>query len=121
MSDELTACHDCAANPGEPHQNGCDTARCLHTGGQRLCCHGRHDCGHDIWTGQWPGADDCIRFGWYSKFTFAGWTRCNPDDRGAGPDLNRLHSGEARWDRGTARWELEPWAVSSATTTEENR
>lgn len=108
-------CGDCAAKPGEPHSPGCDVARCLATGGQRLSCDRDHesgdlDCGREIWSGTWPGEADCIRFGWYSKFTDDGWVRCGPDDPDGGPDLNRLYGGEARWDREALRWELEPWA-----------
>jgi hypothetical protein len=49
-------CPDCDVAPGQPHDPNCDVARCLATGGQRLG-HGdeEHDCGNDVWTGQWPG------------------------------------------------------------------
>lgn len=43
-------CHDCGAKLGEPHSSGCDTARCLVCGGQRLCCSCEGGDG-DIWTG----------------------------------------------------------------------
>jgi hypothetical protein len=49
-SDMQEQCHDCGAKLGQKHKRGCDTARCLVCGGQRLGC----DCkgGHgDIWTG----------------------------------------------------------------------
>ncbi len=53
---ELLNCHDCAAKPGEQHQDGCDTERCSVCGGQRLVC---WCAGHDKelakWTGHWPG------------------------------------------------------------------
>ena len=55
-------CHDCGAMPGEPHTGGCDTARCLSTGGQRLCCD-CGDCGQDIWTGLWPGIIEAYKWG----------------------------------------------------------
>ena len=112
------ACHDCGALPGEAHEDGCDVARCLWTGMQRLSCSEfgwtdppegepgpAHDCGQDVWTGTWPGEADCIRLGWYSKFTPSGWVQCGPDDPEAGPNLNRL-AIDARWDRETHRWEL---------------
>jgi hypothetical protein len=75
---------------------------------QRLSC-GREDheaaeCGWDVWTGTWPGEADCIRVGWYSKFTDRGWVECGPDDPEAGPNLNRLHT-EGHWNRELRRWE----------------
>jgi hypothetical protein len=106
-------CQDCGVQPGRPHTGGCDTARCLATGYQRLSCSRAHeagdlDCGQDIWIGTWPGGDDAIRLGWYAQWTeTGGWRSCAPDDPGAMPDLNRLNgfNGEARWDRETRRWE----------------
>ena len=47
MTNDL--CPDCYASPGEAHENGCDQARCLITGQQRLMCHEDHDCGEDVW------------------------------------------------------------------------
>lgn len=102
---DLPSCQDCGAQPGQPHADGCDTARCLQTGMQRLSCTMRHNCGDDIWAGQWPGEADAIRLGWYSRFTDHGWQRCGPGDPGAGPDLNRLRPMSARWDKKTRRWE----------------
>lgn len=63
MSDELVIghgldpCNDCAVAPGTPHLNGCDVARCMFTGEQRLGCdrHEHDDCGDDVWTGRWDG------------------------------------------------------------------
>lgn len=103
-------CPDCGVMPGRPHEDGCDVARCLATGRQRLSCPRDHeagdlDCGWDIWTGEWPGDADAIRLGWYSKFTDRGWVRCGADDPEASPDMNRLHT-EAQWNRETGHWEL---------------
>jgi hypothetical protein len=47
-------CPDCGVAPGRRHHAGCDVARCLETGHQRLSCAGGHDCGQDVWTGEWP-------------------------------------------------------------------
>jgi hypothetical protein len=52
-------CPDCQAPLGATHQAGCDWARCLATGGQRLMCElddggPGHDCGQDVWTGELP-------------------------------------------------------------------
>lgn len=117
---EDARCGDCYVKPGEPHDDGCDVARCLVTGLQRLQCSGIHfheavapgcytprDCGRDIWTGRWPGDDDAIALGWYSVFRpgDGGWVRCDKDTPDAVPDLNRLAT-EARWDRESASWKL---------------
>lgn len=114
-------CGDCGVIVGFAHREGCDVARCLWTGRQRISCDefmdgnfnrvkGRHDCGNEVWTGEWPGDADARRFGWFSywgpDYGEQGWVRCGPDHPGAGPDLNRLHNPtEARWDRVTLRWE----------------
>ncbi len=64
-----------------------------------------HDCGSDVWTGEWPGAADARLLGWFTRWTVAGWQRCDPDYTEARPDMNRLVS-EARWDRLQSRWVL---------------
>lgn len=54
----LRNCPDCGVQPGSGHREGCDVARCLNTGIQRLQCDcGK--CGDDIWTGFWPGVKEC--------------------------------------------------------------
>ena len=45
-------CPDCSVPVGAEHEDGCDVARCQH-GGQRLSCGEDHDCGRDVWTGEW--------------------------------------------------------------------
>lgn len=51
-------CPDCQVEPGVAHKSGCDVARCLVSGGQRLACepqdHPSGSCGWDVWTGEWP-------------------------------------------------------------------
>jgi hypothetical protein len=126
-------CGDCGVAVGEPHAEECDVARCLWTGGQRLTCKlarlgedkivaeygtfaelllgvdADHDCGADVWTGDWPGLDDATRLGWFiywgPDFGEEGWVPCPPDHPGAQPDLNRLNPAHARWDREAKRWE----------------
>ena len=113
VSRTLKECHDCGAMPGEYHRLGCDVERCPRCGGQLLMCLG-DGCqeskprepwpppldDREIWTGVWPGTEDCARLGWYSKSNPSGpgYVLCKPDEPGAGPDLNRL-CVEADWDR----------------------
>jgi hypothetical protein len=100
------ACADCGAAVGSPHTPGCDVARCLVDGEQRLRCFARHDCGQDVWTGRWPGDVECAEFGWWVQDRCAeglGFVRCAADAPGAVADLNRLH-WEAVWDRTAGRW-----------------
>jgi hypothetical protein len=105
-----TNCPDCAVTPGQPHEDGCDVARCLVDGGQRLQC-GRaaaHNCGQDVWTGEWPGDAECREFGWWVQDRCSeglGWVPCAPNAPGATEDLNRLHR-DARWSPERARWVL---------------
>lgn len=46
-------CPDCHVPPGQPHDDGCDTARCTSCGEQRITCkHGGSDIGWgQIWNG----------------------------------------------------------------------
>jgi RNA polymerase subunit RPABC4/transcription elongation factor Spt4 len=116
-------CPDCGTSISKPHDAACDVARCLWTGSQRLACEAMHrvlnpgdshDCGHDTWTGVWPGFVEAIEFGWWTywdgpdhergwDYRGQGWVRCRPDHPEAIPDLNRLIT-EARWDRAEGRW-----------------
>ncbi len=103
-----TNCPDCAVVVGVQHEDGCDVARCLQTGRQRLSCDGGHDCGLDVWSGEWPGDVECREFGWWVQDRCSegmGWVPCAPDAPGATADLNRL-ARDARWDVGRRRWVL---------------
>jgi len=109
MSSETAQCPDCATAPGQAHDDGCDVARCTECGNQRISCrHGDDSIGWgQIWTGQWPGDADAIRLDWWALFVpNVGWQRCSASTPGAVPDLNRLSTGEARWNRDTQTWEL---------------
>lgn len=131
---ELRPCGDCAVEPGQPHQPGCDVARCMWTGLQDIgcgngltaaCCRALrssgndeladaladylslddpdHDCGTDIWTGEYPGLDDARRLNLWCYWGPT-WVVCDANHPDADPDLNRLVS-TCRWDRATWRWE----------------
>lgn len=88
-------CPDCAVSIGVDHAGGCDVARCVVTGRQRLACvlaeDPGHDCGADVWTGEWPGVADALRLGFTTE---------------DGPDLNRLAPPFAVWSPAARRWDL---------------
>jgi len=122
-------CPDCGAAPGTGHNKGCDVARCMTYGTQRIQCQpgGRmvvrgilpnggvdvdweedgHDCGTDVWSGRWPGEAECEEFGWWSTWEsgpgWGRWTRVPAGTPDARPDLNRLVA-EASWDPAAGRW-----------------
>lgn len=100
----MNNCPDCQTEPGQPHQEGCDVARCARTGTQRLQCD--HDDCNTLWTGQWPGEAECIEYNWWAVFEpGTGWIQCTADTPGAGPDLNRLnHPAHAHWDPTAQRY-----------------
>lgn len=115
----MRPCNDCGAQPGQTHDEGCDIARCMNTGQQRI----QHECGPhchtctctpcdpDTWTGEWPGVAECRALGWWSYFgpdhgqPGTGWIRCTADHPGATPDLNRLQV-EGVWDPQAKTWRL---------------
>jgi hypothetical protein len=103
-------CGDCAAELGQPHADGCDVARCMRTGEQRIACNGRHDCGSQIWEGMWPGQDVAIEHGFYSYFG-DGWVNCGPEDPRASPDLSCWRFN-ANWDQDAGRWTLDAGYVA---------
>ncbi|MDT8916052.1 hypothetical protein [Amycolatopsis sp. PS_44_ISF1] len=82
-------CPDCQVGIGKAHIEGCDVARCLATGLQRLGHSESCRCPRDVWTGRWPGESECLEFGWM----------LGPDL----PDLNRLLT-TAAWDPVAHRW-----------------
>lgn len=87
-------CPDCGVAVGQSHlkdsvDGGCDIARCLVTGQQRLMCDRDHDCGHDLWEGVLPGPLNCYRLGWM----------LGPGD----PDLRRLYT-KGMWDARQRTW-----------------
>jgi hypothetical protein len=104
-------CPDCHVAVGERHKRGCDVEPCPYCGGQLLSC--EHYCfgtvelpsldDRMVWTGEWPGIEECREFGWYSKAVLGGWVACAKDDPEASEDLNRLRK-EAQWNRSKKRW-----------------
>lgn len=113
-------CNDCGAQPGTPHEDGCDIARCTLTGMQRI----QHECADhcdtctctpcdpDIWTGEYPGSAEAREFGWFCYWLepklgqdYGEWMPCDADHPKAMPDLNRLMV-EAVWNPATKRWDL---------------
>jgi hypothetical protein len=117
-----TECGDCAVPVGSPHVDGCDVARCTECGWQRISCgHGDADVGWGaVWTGEWPGDEECRELGWYSRWTIVTeYSRdgrpdsgptvpCDPDHPDAHYALNRLAAAAAQgvltWDRERQRW-----------------
>ena len=114
MDDLQAACHDCGVKPGEAHDDGCDVARCLWTGQQRLACQGfgpllgqeAHDCGQDVWTGEWPGDTECRKYGlWCYCPPVGSPVPCGPDHPEAIADTTALIRN-GRWDREAKQWVL---------------
>ncbi|MGW0898396.1 YgjP-like metallopeptidase domain-containing protein [Streptomyces goshikiensis] len=90
-------CPKCHTRPGNLHTNWCTLARCAFTGTQRSGCHHPSTMCLTLWTGRWPGDDECREYGFYYQPGSGGTDPCNADDEGAVPDLNRLHA-ECVWD-----------------------
>lgn len=53
---DFASCPDCGVLPNSPHVDGCDVARCLLCGYQRISCEHEDNEGGwgQIWTGSWP-------------------------------------------------------------------
>ena len=130
-------CNDCGASVGEPHGHGCDVARCMWTGQQRIqcggslaaaCCAvlrtaGREDLAADL--AYHLGLDDpnhdCGKDIWTGRWPGEAeaeefgwfvrwgppWIECGPDHPDALPNLNRL-AVDATWDREAKRWRRKP-------------
>jgi len=99
----LSDCGDCGVEAGEPHLEGCDVARCLVTGRQQLSCggfdHPGQSCGVDVWTGQWPGEAEAVRYGLW-RDDLVGFEGAQV------PDVSRLMS-VGRWDQDRAEWVID--------------
>lgn len=134
-----TTCPDCGVDPGAQHLEGCDVARCPLCGAQDLGCGYQFDegdpesplvCGNTgqartpgdmtVWTGVWPGVEECIEFDWWARWTVVtkhspdglpdsgDFVPCDGDHPHAQPDLTRLNIAgqisKLRWDRERNRW-----------------
>lgn len=109
--DQKDTCPDCAVQPGQLHEDGCDVARCRLTGGQRLQCSHDGDGCRTVWAGCWPGEVECAELGWWTLWDEQrGWLEATADTPGAMADLNRLSlaaaTGELVWDREAERYRL---------------
>jgi hypothetical protein len=87
FTEKVEHCPECTVAIGEQHKDVGALARCLHTGLPLLSCEQPHDCGRDTWSGYWPGARECVEYGWLLMY----------------PDVNRLYQ-EALWDPESQRW-----------------
>lgn len=105
-------CPDCAVKPHEAHLSGCDVARCLWTGLQRLMCRQEYHscCGEDIWSGEWPGYEECRQYKLWCYWqppapddSSGEFVPCGEDHPNALADLNALQRCGI-WDRELKRW-----------------
>jgi hypothetical protein len=110
-------CRDCDVAPNTQHDAGCDVARCISTGMQWIQCggqehvykgryYGEHQgpCEPDVWTGYYPGYEDCIRLGYWCKWTSNGFKPCDADDLEATPNVTRLMTS-CNWNPELQRFE----------------
>lgn len=101
-------CTHCGVKPGKPHLRGCEEARCLYNGEQRLSHLGNYlhpgDCGKAIWTGEYAGEAECREYGLWCRWVDAqGYVPCDVDDHGAVVDITALVN-LGRWNRILHRW-----------------
>ncbi|MFZ3493141.1 YgjP-like metallopeptidase domain-containing protein [Streptomyces sp. 5.8] len=90
-------CPKCHAHPGQLHTDRCTIARCALTGRQRSGCNHPGTGCLTLWSGRWPGDEECEEYGFYYRDGASGAEPCNADDEDAAYDLNRLHR-ECTWD-----------------------
>ncbi|MFE5717668.1 YgjP-like metallopeptidase domain-containing protein [Streptomyces erythrochromogenes] len=94
-------CPQCDAQPGTLHTNLCGVARCALTGRQRGYCHPGTTC-LTIWSGRWPGTDECEEYGFFYRAVAGRAEPCNATAEGAEYDYNRLYA-ECLWHIGQQR------------------
>lgn len=131
---------DCKTPMGRKHGVDCSIAICLSTGQQRILHQNDdtlpavaglpfdgagHVCGEDVWAG-WPrGTVEAIEHGMFVQPALIdhspgtpGWTRCEPGDPGAVPDIARVLATGV-WDPIRQSWDVaahgrrEKWIVLS--------
>jgi hypothetical protein len=107
-------CRDCGAQAGSLHDDGCDMAKCLHTGQQRLACRAigpllgqePHDCGKDWWAGYDRDEDQAAAYGlWCYCPPVGSPVPCGADHPDAIPNVTRLMRNGV-WDRKKCYWVL---------------
>jgi len=99
--DNTNLCPDCGCEVGEPHYAGCDVERCPACGHQRLSC----SCSEAmVWSGVWPGVEDCRRLNLWCKVDGQGFVECSKDTPGASEDLNSLCYPICQWDVKELEW-----------------
>src|SRR5262245_18280013 len=101
-------CQGCGAAVGGQHDRICNVTRCRATGQQWMLCAVTDESTTvhqpDVWTGRWPGEEDCERLGFLARYTPGeGWIPCTAGEADAQPDFTRLHA-EASWDAQRGRW-----------------
>lgn len=109
MNVTITICADCHANPGQPHEDGCDVARCPDCGRQRIDCARHPSAVPAIWTGLFPGVVEAAREGWWHRWDAErGWVDCAWDEPSAVPNVARVvqeaEAGKLIWDRASQLW-----------------
>lgn len=98
-------CPKCHARPGDLHTNWCGLARCAFTGLQRSGCQHPGTICLTLWSGRWPGMEECEEYGFYYRPVNGRGEPCNADDDGADHDFNRLYA-ECVWDPAQQRMVL---------------
>lgn len=100
LVDRWEKCPDCGVPVGQKHEWGCDVSRCKKTGRQLLGCSSGKGCEPCVWTGEWPGTQECREFGWYAPVIMLDGTYKMMED------LNRLGpwTPSIRWSSEQERW-----------------
>ena len=106
-------CPSCGVKPGEKHKDGCNIEGCPLCGERGLTCECENipDGEHRVYTGLFPGTEECLEYGLWCKWEDEkGWVRCDESDPAARPDVGALadlrHYGYLKFDRAEKKWIL---------------